>query len=177
MPEPLADQILRRIPEVEGLYHRLLIVAAPAGSGKTAALLEVSKRTGYPRININLELSSRLLEFTERQRSLQTAKLVGEIVASVPGSVALLDNVEILFDVKLKLEPLQCLRSVSRNRTIVVAWNGSVTSDKAGRVYVSYAEPGHPEFRRYPAADIVYVSPSLPASKEAEATGAKGAPV
>jgi hypothetical protein len=160
MPEPLADQILRRIPEVEGLYHRLLIVAAPAG--KTAALLEVSKRTGYPRININLELSSRLLEFTERQRSLQTAKLVGEIVASVPGSVALLDNVEILFDVSLKLEPLQCLRNVSRNRTIVVAWNGNIASDKAARVYLSYAEPGHPEFRRYQADDIVYVSPSLP---------------
>lgn len=127
MPESLADQILRKIGEVDGLYHRLVIVVAPSGGGKTAALQEVAERTGYPRININLDLSRRLLDLTERQRSLQVPQLLNEIIREMPGEVVLLDNIEILFDIRLKQDPLRCLQGLARNRTIVVAWNGTLT--------------------------------------------------
>ena len=157
--EPLPDQIIRKIQDVAELYHRLVIVAAPSGSGKTAALQEVSERTGYPRINANLELSRRLLDLTERQRALQVPRLLGEIAGAASGDVVLLDNVEVLFDVTLKLDPLQCLLGLARNRTVVVAWNGTVTSDGAHHSQLSYAEPGHAEYRRYPANDLVVMSP------------------
>lgn len=158
--EPLADQIVRKIQEVGELYHRLVIVAAPSGSGKTAVLQEVSERTGYQRISVNLDLSRRLLDLTERQRALQVPRLLDEIVGAACGNVVLLDNVEILFDVNLKLEPLQVLRGLARNRTVVVAWNGSVTSAGARHSQLSYAEPGHPEYRHYPANDLVVMSPA-----------------
>ncbi|MGH9461482.1 MAG: BREX-3 system P-loop-containing protein BrxF [Vicinamibacteria bacterium] len=158
MPEPLADQIIRAIHEVATLYHRLVIVAAPSASGKTAALQEVSGRTGYRRINVNLELSHRLLDLTERQRALHVPRLLGEIAEAAPGDVVLLDNVEILFDVTLKLDPLQCLRGLARHRTVVVAWNGTLAFDGAHHPQLSYAESGHPEYRRYPASDLVVMS-------------------
>jgi ATP/maltotriose-dependent transcriptional regulator MalT len=46
MAEPLADQIMRRIKKAAELYHRLMLVVAPAGAGKTTALQNVRDRTG-----------------------------------------------------------------------------------------------------------------------------------
>ena len=34
MAEPLADQVLRKIGEARELYHRLILMVGPAGSGK-----------------------------------------------------------------------------------------------------------------------------------------------
>ena len=154
MPEPLTDQIIRKIQEVVELYHRLMIVAAPSGSGKTAALQEVSKRTGHLRINVNLELSRRLLDLTERQRTLSLPRLLGEIVGEAKSDVVLLDNIEILFDISLKLDPLRLLQNISRNKTLVAAWNGSIA-----RGHLVYATPDHPEYRRYPLRDFLIVNP------------------
>ncbi len=44
----LADQIIQKLEQAAGLYHRLIVVAAPAGAGKTTALQAVKERTGAP---------------------------------------------------------------------------------------------------------------------------------
>lgn len=71
MAEPLANEVIKRIGQAAELYHRLVILAAPAGSGKTATLQEVHERTGAPLINVNLELSRPMLDLSERQRAVQ----------------------------------------------------------------------------------------------------------
>ncbi|MBZ4648022.1 MAG: hypothetical protein PWQ64_865 [Desulfomicrobiaceae bacterium] len=133
MAEPLADQVLRKIGEVCSLYHRLILMVGPAGSGKTSALQEVSASTSAPLINVNLELSRRMLDLTERQRALQLPRLLGEIVGEATGELVLLDNIEILFDVHLKQDPLRLLQGLSRNKTVVAAWNGSIMDKAEGR--------------------------------------------
>jgi hypothetical protein len=154
MPEPLADQVMRKIGEARDLYHRLILIVAPAGSGKTSALQDVSAATCAPLINVNLELSRRMLDLTERQRALQVPRLLGEVVGEAAGDVVLLDNIEILFDVHLKQDPLRLLQGLSRNRTVVAAWNGSIVDG-----YMTYAVPNHPEYRRYPIRDLLVASP------------------
>ena len=52
------------------MYFRLILMVGPAGSGKTSALQEVSARTSAPLVNVNLELSRRMLDLTERKRAL-----------------------------------------------------------------------------------------------------------
>lgn len=158
MAEPLADQIMQKIDQTAELYHRLLLVVAPAGAGKTAALREVQERTGAPLINVNLELSRRMLDLNERQRVLQLPRLLGEIVGGVEGDVILLDNIEILFDVSLKQDPLRLLQGLSRNKSVVAAWNGSIDSE-----HMTYATPDHPEYRRYPIRDLLIASPEVTA--------------
>ncbi len=113
MSGPLIDQILTLLKQAESAYYRLVLVVAPSGGGKTEALKEVANRLGLPVLNLNLELSARLLELTRRQRPLQLLELVGEIVASVASATALLDNTEILFDPSLKQDPLRMLQMVS----------------------------------------------------------------
>ena len=70
MSEPLAPRIIGSIGHVAELYYRLVLIVAPAGAGKTWALREVSKKLQVPLVNVNLELSRRMLDLTERQRTL-----------------------------------------------------------------------------------------------------------
>ena len=154
MAEPLADQIIRKAKHAAELYHRLMLVIAPAGAGKTTALQDVRDRTGAPLANVNLELSRQMLDLTERQRALQLQRLLGDLVSKSEGEMVLLDNIEVIFDVGLKQDPLRLLQGLSRNKTVVAAWNGSIVEDS-----LTYATPDHPEYRRYPMRDFLVASP------------------
>ena len=158
MADPLPDQIIRKIDEVKDGYHRLVLVVAPEGAGKTAALHTVGERLGAPCINLNLELSRRLLDLTERQRSLHVQELVEEVVAETGASLVLLDNIEILFDPKLQQDPLRCLQQLARPRTVVATWGGAVADDGAKSAVLTYAALGHPEYRRYSANGLTIVT-------------------
>jgi hypothetical protein len=140
-------------------YYRLVIVADLSGSGKTAALQAVAQHNGYHYLNVNLELSKRLLELPRSQRSRQVERLFKEVIASVPGDVVLLDNLEVLFDLALEVEPLRLLQVSSRNRTVVASWNGTW---KDGTLM--YAEPGHPEFVQFKQTEAVVVTAGESAS-------------
>ena len=154
MVEPLAEQVMSRINQAAEVYHRFIIIVAPAGTGKTTALQDIHERTGAPLINVNLDLSRRMLELTGRQRALQLPRLLSEIVNASGGDVVLLDNIELMFDISLKQDPLRLLQGLSRNKTLVVVWNGPVNGG-----YLTYAMPEHPEYRRYIIRDLIIVNP------------------
>ena len=153
MVDPLSDRIIRRINQASKLYHRLIILVSPTGTGKTIALRDVHERISVPLVNVNLELSQQLLSLTERQRTLQLPHLLSEIVGASGSEVILLDNLEVLFDVSLKQDPLRLLKGLSRNQTVVVAWSGSIIGE-----HLVYATPDHPEYRRYPVNDFLVLT-------------------
>ena len=155
MSDSLSERLLIEIGNAETLYHRLVLVVAPSGSGKTAALRDVAGHTGTPPLNLNLELSRRMLDLTARQRALQLHPRTGGYRGR-DAPLVLLDNIEILFDTAFQQDPLRLLQGVSRNRTIVAAWNGTLENG-----YLSYATPEHPEHRRYPSRDLVVVCPEV----------------
>ncbi len=154
MEEPLIDQVVWRIKHAAELYHRLVLLVVPTQGGETSVLREVAKMKAIQcqYINLNLELSHRLLDLTERQRLLQVPRFLGDIVAKSGDSVVLLDNLEILFDISLRQDPLRLLQGLSRNRTVVVRWKGAVVDG-----FLTYAAPDHPEHRRYPIDDLLIV--------------------
>ncbi len=153
MSEALVAQLSRNVEQATGLYHRLVLLVGPAGSGKTTALQDLSSELAAPLINVNLELSRRLLELPERRRPLEVRDLLRDALGEASGEIVLLDNIELLFDVNLKQDPLRLLQSLSRNRTVVVAWNGSVSDG-----HVTYAAPDHPEYGRYPVEGFLVAS-------------------
>ena len=150
--DPVAA-ILSRVEAAQDLYHRLILVVGPGGSGKTATLRAVAAHAGAPVLNLNLELSRRLLDLTARQRLLELPRMLDDLIGR-DRPLVLLDNTELLFDPTLKQDPLVLMQRASRNRTIVAAWNGTL-----GNGYLSYAEPDHSEYRRYPRAGLVVVVP------------------
>ena len=153
MVQPLSNQIIGKVKQVPELYHRLVLVVAPSGAGKTSALKEVQQSLGAPLINVNLEISRRMLELTTRQRALQASRLLEDILRENRSDVVLLDNIEILFEKSLKQDPLRLLQGLSRNRTIIATWNGEIKEN-----FLTYAAPEHPEYRRYPCEDLQVVT-------------------
>lgn len=151
--ETFADSVMEKIKQLDPMYYRLVILVAPTGGGKTSALKEVRNRTGAPLINVNLELSRGMLSLTERQQRLQLSKLLSDIVFAFSTDLVLLDNTEMLFDTALKQNPMQLLKRLSRNRRVVVAWNGYVESGN-----LIYAKPDHPEYGSFPVKDFLIVS-------------------
>ena len=151
MAEPIHDKIRRSLQAAEGLYHRLVLLVGESGSGKTRVLRDVAEEFETSVINVNLALSSELLELTAKQRSLRLPGILDQIADKAQAPVVL-DNLEILFDKDLKQDPLRLLQGISRNRTVVASWSGTVTS---GRLL--YAETGHPEYRSYDSVDALIV--------------------
>ncbi|MBT4816492.1 MAG: BREX-3 system P-loop-containing protein BrxF, partial [Lentisphaerae bacterium] len=144
MAEPIAQRLAKAAGHVDGIYNRLVLLVAPSGLGKTQALREFCEASGAPLVNVNLELSLRMLEMTTRQRTLRLPVLFSEVLREHDGDVIGLDNLEIVFDRGLQQDPLRLLQSASRNRTLVATWNGQVSGGK-----LTYADIGHPEYRSY----------------------------
>ncbi len=134
-------------------YHRLAIVAGPPESGKTTALREIAVVAGSSLMNVNEYLSRELLDMTRRQRAIKVPKLLSQLVSNSEADVILLDNIELLFDVELKQDPLRLLQGLSRNKTIVCSWCGTAADGQ-----LTYAVPDHPEYRRYPIRDFLVVT-------------------
>ncbi|MEA1968645.1 MAG: BREX-3 system P-loop-containing protein BrxF [Thermodesulfobacteriota bacterium] len=152
MIELIRDKLLASAKESESLYHRLVLLVGPPGSGKTIVLNKVAEKLGRDIINVNLELSECLLEMTSRKRTLKISGMFDEILSN-DKQIVILDNIEILFDVELKQDPLSLLQKSSRNRTIIASWSGKVKNKK-----LIYAEPGHPEYRTYNTNDFLIVA-------------------
>ena len=147
-----AEQVLATIPDVQPLRHRLVLVVGGRDAGKTLCLREIGQRTGATRpVNVGMELSRRLLDLPERERPLRVEELLRHIVADT-GDPTLIDNLEVLFEPGLRVDPLALLQSLSRDRTVVASWPGAVF---AGQLH--YAESGLPEHRRYSAAQLAIV--------------------
>jgi len=152
MTKSTSEKIIEKIQQAYEFYHRLIIVVGQSGVGKTATLREIHQERSIPLINVGLMLSRQMLELTEKQRTIQAARLLEHLVADTGEDTVLLDNIEILFDTALKLNPLNMLRKISRDKTVVVSWNGMVEDG-----YLTYAVPDHPEYRRDKIEDTIIV--------------------
>jgi hypothetical protein len=152
-PLPKLAELEQLLPDAGRQYHRLVLVVGPAGSGKTPLVKELCRRHSFPYLNVNLALSQRLLDLTSKERPLRVRRLLDDAIGEQPGDAVILDNIELLFDPALQQDPLACLQALSRNRTLVASWGGAYTQD-----VLTYAEPGHPEYRRYERPDVIVVA-------------------
>ena len=146
------SEALEKVEHAESLYHRLVLVVGTDGTANVSALKKVSECIDAPRIDVGLELSCLLLDLTEQQRRIRVPELLGRIVTRAESNVVLLDNLELLFDVALRQDPLRLLQRLSRRRIVVAVWSGSVEDG-----HIHYAVPGHPEYRRYPVDGLLVV--------------------
>jgi Cdc6-like AAA superfamily ATPase len=138
------ESIISLLSGAETMVYKLILLVSPSGSGKTVILREVSRREDIPYVNVNLELSRKLLGVEVKQRYRKAQRLLEEIIESRAPLVIVLDNIEMLFEPSLRLDVLGCLKQLSRRRVVVAAWNGVYENS------LTYASPEHArEFRRF----------------------------
>ena len=141
------DAISGVIKRAHQLYHRLIIVVGPASADGV-----IVEHLGMKRVNVSADLGERLLNLPARQRPLRVGQLLEDLVEETAEEEVVLYHLEILFEPSLKQDPLRLLQGLSRDRTVVAVWSG-VHEDGS----LTYAVPGHPEHRRYPAAGLLLV--------------------
>lgn len=101
-------------------------------------------------LNVGLVLSQQLLDTSSQQRPAQAPVILASMLSGQ--APAILHGIELLFEPTLQLEPLRALRLASRLRILFALWPGDLEGG-----HLTYAERGHPEYRRYGPADLAGV--------------------
>ena len=141
--------LIKQIRE-SAVHTKLILVVAPHNSGKTKLLMKLSGASAIPRVNLNLELSKLLIDVPVKRRSSKADSFVSDIVknSDSDGTGVILDNIEMLFAVELQIDPLRLFEKIGRNYLLIVSWPGKVQGKT-----LTYAEPGHGEYRHFTDID------------------------
>lgn len=117
---------------------RLILLVATSGKGKTDVLRKYAAETGLPLLSVGLLITKAL------QAGLQPEKLIPYLHQELEslGEVVLLDTIEVLFQPDLKLQVLELLKLLTKERTIIAAFPGRVIEGS-----LVYADASHPEYK------------------------------
>jgi len=154
----VVEELEKLLADVPSLHSQLILLVGPPGSGKTAALLGLAKKLSGPSgdvtpLNVGSALGALLATVPGKARSLEAAHLLRELADEHShNSVLLLDNIELLFDHHLRLDPLDLLKRQAQSRPVVAAWPGALHD---GRLI--YARMGHPEYQDYAVSGLVHL--------------------
>ena len=147
----ILNKLKSALQTIESQYHRLIILVNCEDSSKQEILGLMKENHEVKPVNLNLELSARLLEYSIKQRPLKVAEIMADLIEALPAPIVL-DKLDILFEPSLQTDPLALLKSLSRSKTIIAFWSGSLKDNK-----IYYAEPGYPEYRSYYVQDFVAI--------------------
>ena len=77
----LVERLAGEVGRVGSDYYRLVLLVAPVGTGKTAVLRQAAEHLGGRLINLNLELSRRLLDLdlAASQRVIRFVEVVDDV--------------------------------------------------------------------------------------------------
>lgn len=141
----MTQSLNQLVADVASLHSKLVLLIGASGSRKSAALHELASATDATVLNLGTELGARLASLPQKQRPLDVVSELRDLADEhAKGDLLLLDNLELLFDPSLQLDPLDVLKRHAHARRVVAVWPGLL---RDGRL--SYAEMGHPEYRDY----------------------------
>lgn len=147
----MIDRLEQLAGDVAALHSKLIVILGAPGAGKSVLIADLAGRLDSDVLNVGLELGRRLAACAIKQRSLTAAILLRELADEhAVQDILLLDNIELLFDRSLRLDPLDLLKQLARSRRVVAVWPGEM---RDGRL--TYAVMGHPEHQDYSLEGLV----------------------
>lgn len=139
----------RLIGEVNDLQSKLILLVSR--SGKTRLLRALARRLNVTPFNIGIKLGHCLAATPVSDRAFSTNELLREVTDNVRSDTPLLlDNLEVLFEPSLKINPLTVIKLLAHSRLVIAAWPGEMRDDR-----LIYAGMGHPEHRDYTRDGVV----------------------
>lgn len=117
----------------------------------TAKSRRMLQEASFQCLSLNLELSKRILEKTDKTRPHDISFLVREIIEETEGSV-LLTNYEMLFDPRYQLDVIRLFVDLARNKQLAVECNVYLDGNS-----FQFSEPGYDDYHRYDLARYAVV--------------------
>lgn len=147
----MTQHLHQLVADVASLHSKLILLIGQSGAGKSKALRALAKAADAKVLNLGATLGVRLASLPQKQRPLEVVSELRDLGDEhAKGDLLLLDNLELLFDPSLQLDPLDVLKRHAHARRVVAVWPGQL---RDGRL--SYAELGHPEYRDYGISGLV----------------------
>lgn len=147
----MIEKLKRLVDEIGAVHSKLILIVGAPRTGKTALLGALAKSGQAKPLNIGGSLGSRLAAIPQRQRHLQASPILRELADQhTQGDLLLVDNIELLFDHSLQLDPLGLLKQLAHTRRVVAVWPGELCNSR-----LTYAEMGHPERQDYGLEGLV----------------------
>ena len=142
-----------RLDDVISLNSKLILLVGPSRSGKTQLLRQLGAKFNLEPLNVGLELGRRLAAMPNTDRGLSAGKLLREIADKErTGAPLLLDNLELLFEPSLQINPLDLVKRVAHSKRVVAVWPGELHGDR-----LVYADMSHPEYRDFSREGVVVI--------------------
>ncbi|MBB4064245.1 BREX-3 system P-loop-containing protein BrxF [Gellertiella hungarica] len=133
------------VDDISGVNSKLILLVGPPRSGKSNMVRQLAELRQARVLSVGAVLGREMLKVPGTRRHLQAAHLLKELADGFASNgLLLLDNIELLFDRTLQLNPLDLMKRLAHAHRVVAAWPGEL---QAGRL--SYATTGHPEHQDY----------------------------
>ncbi len=147
----MIERLERLTTEIASLHSKLILLVGSPHTGKTALLKEFGKQMEAEPLSVGSKLGLRLAGLPQKQRPLEAGSILRELADQhAKGDLLLVDNIELLFDRTLQLDPLDLLKRHAHARRVVAVWPGEL---RDGRL--TYADMGHPEKQDYGLEGVV----------------------
>jgi hypothetical protein len=147
----LLEKLERLIVEVNDLNCKLILLIGPSQSGKTQLLRQLGSKLKIGVFNVGQELGRRLAATPNNKRGFLTGELLREIADKERvEDQLLLDNLELLFEPSLHINPLDIVKRLAHSKCVVAVWPGELRGN-----HLIYADISHPEHRDYSRDGVV----------------------
>jgi hypothetical protein len=147
----MLGKLERLVGEISDINCRLALLVGPSRSGKTQLLRQLSAKLNIEPLNVGLELGRRLAATPNNKRGFSAGELLREIADKErTEDPLLLDNLELLFEPGLQINPLDLVRRLAHSKRVVAVWPGELRDDR-----LVYADMSHPEHRDYSRDGVV----------------------
>ncbi|MFA9439963.1 BREX-3 system P-loop-containing protein BrxF [Uliginosibacterium sp. sgz301328] len=144
-------QLERFVGEIGDINSKLILLVGPSRSGKTQLLRQLGAKVNVDPLNVSLELGRRLAATPNHKRGFSAGELLREIADKErDDDPLLLDNLELLFEPSLHINPLDIVRRLAHSKRVVAVWPGDLRGD-----HLVYADMSHPEHRDYSRDGVV----------------------
>ena len=141
----------RLIGEIGDLNSKLVLLVGADRSGKTKLLRDLGAKLNIEPLNVGLELGRRLAATPNNKRGFSAGELLREIADKErTDDPLLLDNLELLFEKGLQVNPLDLVKRLAHSKRVVAVWPGELRGDR-----LIYADMSHPEHRDYSRDGVV----------------------
>lgn len=147
----MTDSLEQLVRDIRALQSPLILLVGPPGSGKTQRLRQLAAKLSSESINVGLELARLLAATPNNKRGFSAGELLREITNNhKTDGPLLLDNLELLFEPSLQVNPLDLIKRLAHAQPVVAVWPGELRGDR-----LTYADMSHPEHRDYSREGVV----------------------
>jgi hypothetical protein len=141
--ESLIKKLCSTLDDIGDLHCKLILLVGPSHGGKTRLLRELAAELNIDPLNVSLELGHHLAAMQINKRNFSAVEHLREIADKErTEDPLLLDNLEVLFEPSLQINPLDLIKRLAQSKPVVAVWPGDLRGDR-----LLYADMSHPEHR------------------------------